>query len=146
MCFMLKDIQSYCLETDRVVPFPIIADPNRQLAVALDMIDEEQINDPEIAQTVRAMYVIDPSHRMRLSMLYPMSTGRSIGWVKINEFQTRWKNVHISVCKMAKLTERLRSQSKKFNIFFRTLILKRAKSLQINSTFFLSFAIIIFLH
>lgn len=42
------------------------------------MIDEEQMSDPDIAHTIRAMFIIDPSHRLRLSMLYPVSTGRSI--------------------------------------------------------------------
>lgn len=42
------------------------------------MIDEEQMSDPDIAVTIRAMFIIDPSHRLRLSMLYPVSTGRSI--------------------------------------------------------------------
>lgn len=59
-------------------PYPIIADPNRELAVALDMIDEDQKNDPEVAKTVRALYVIDPNHKLRLSMIYPMSTGRNV--------------------------------------------------------------------
>lgn len=59
------------------LPFPIIADPNRDLAVALDMVDEEQKNDIEIAKTVRALHIIDPNHRLRLSMIYPESTGRS---------------------------------------------------------------------
>lgn len=59
-------------------PYPIIADPKRELAVALDMIDEDQKNDPEIAKTVRALYVIDPNHKLRLSMVYPMSTGRNV--------------------------------------------------------------------
>lgn len=58
-------------------PYPIIADPNRELAVALEMIDEEQKNDIEIARTVRALYIIDPNHRLRLSMIYPESTGRN---------------------------------------------------------------------
>lgn len=74
----VKDIKSYCLDIEGEFPYPIIADPNRELAVALDMIDEEQKNDPEIAKTVRALYVIDPNHRLRLSMIYPMSTGRNV--------------------------------------------------------------------
>lgn len=41
------------------------------------MIDEEQKNDIEIARTVRALYIIDPNHRLRLSMIYPESTGRN---------------------------------------------------------------------
>lgn len=80
-----KDIDSFCKGSDREFPFPIIADPDRSLAVSLDMIDEEQMSDPDIAQTIRAMFIIDPSHRLRLSMLYPMSTGRSIRWV-LNHF------------------------------------------------------------
>lgn len=77
----LKDIRSFCYGVDREFPFPIIADPDRSLAVALDMIDEEQMTDPDFAQTIRAMFIIDPSHRLRLSMLYPVSTGRSIRFV-----------------------------------------------------------------
>lgn len=59
-------------------PYPIIADPKRELAVALEMIDEQQKDDPEVAKTVRALYVIDPKHRLRLAMVYPMSTGRNV--------------------------------------------------------------------
>lgn len=59
------------------LPYPIIADPNRELAVALDMVDEEQKNDIEYARTVRALHVIDPNHRLRLSMSYPETTGRN---------------------------------------------------------------------
>lgn len=77
-----KDIRSFCYGVDREFPFPIIADPDRSLALALDMIDDEQITDTDIAQTIRAMFIIDPSHRLRLSMLYPVSTGRSIRFAK----------------------------------------------------------------
>lgn len=74
----MKDIKSYCLDIVGDFPYPIIADATRELAVALDMIDEAQKDDPEVAKTVRALYVIDPSHRLRLSMIYPMSTGRNV--------------------------------------------------------------------
>lgn len=59
-------------------PYPIIADASRELAVQLDMIDESQINDPTAALTIRALYIIDPQHRLRLSMYYPTSTGRNV--------------------------------------------------------------------
>lgn len=42
------------------------------------MIDEDHKDDPEIAKTVRALYVISPDHKLRLSMIYPMSTGRNV--------------------------------------------------------------------
>lgn len=76
--FSLKDIKSYCLDIVGDFPYPIIADANRELAVKLDMIDEEQKNDPEIAKTVRALYIISPEHKLRLTMMYPMSTGRNV--------------------------------------------------------------------
>ncbi|XP_055300974.1 peroxiredoxin-6-like [Sitodiplosis mosellana] len=73
----INDITSYCSGIVSEFPYPIIADPNRELAVALEMIDDEQKNDIEVAKTVRALYIIDPNHRLRLSMIYPESTGRS---------------------------------------------------------------------
>lgn len=45
------------------------------------MIDEAQKDDPEVAKTVRALYVISPDKKLRLSMIYPMSTGRNVEWV-----------------------------------------------------------------
>lgn len=74
----IQDIKSYCLDIPGDFPYPIIADPERALAVSLDMIDEEQKNDPEVAKTVRALYIISPDKRLRLSMIYPMSTGRNV--------------------------------------------------------------------
>ncbi|XP_012283031.1 peroxiredoxin-6 [Orussus abietinus] len=74
----VNDIKSYCRDIPGSFPYPIIADPDRSLAVKLDMIDEEGQNDPEAALTVRALYVISPDHRLRLSMHYPTSTGRNV--------------------------------------------------------------------
>jgi alkyl hydroperoxide reductase subunit AhpC len=59
-------------------PYPIIADETRELAVLLDMIDEDNKNNEEEAMTVRALYIIGPDHKLRLSMLYPASTGRNV--------------------------------------------------------------------
>lgn len=74
----LQDIKSYCLDIPGEFPYPIIADPKRELAVQLDMIDADQIENPEAAKTVRSLYVISPDHKLRLSMIYPMSTGRNV--------------------------------------------------------------------
>lgn len=74
----VNDIKSYCLDIPGAFPYSIIADPTRELAVKFDMLTEEQRNDPEAAKTVRALYIIDPSHKVRLSMFYPMSTGRNV--------------------------------------------------------------------
>ncbi|RVT99353.1 peroxiredoxin [Rhodovarius crocodyli] len=55
------------------VNFPMIADPERKVATLYNMIHPEA--DPSV--TVRAVYVIDPKKKLRLSFLYPPSTGRN---------------------------------------------------------------------
>ncbi|KAK7604085.1 hypothetical protein V9T40_004358 [Parthenolecanium corni] len=74
----VNDIKSYCLDIKGDFPFPIIADPKRELAVKMDMLDEQGKDDPDNANTVRALYVIDPSKKLRLSIVYPTSTGRNV--------------------------------------------------------------------
>ena len=55
------------------VNFPIIADPNRAVATAYDMIH------PNAAEkfTVRSVFVIDPNKKIRLTITYPPATGRN---------------------------------------------------------------------
>jgi alkyl hydroperoxide reductase subunit AhpC len=55
------------------VNFPMIADPDRAVATLFGMIHPEV--DPAV--TVRAVYVIDPAKKLRLSLTYPPSTGRN---------------------------------------------------------------------
>ncbi|MES2261988.1 MAG: peroxiredoxin [Pseudomonadota bacterium] len=66
----IKDIE----ETQKtVVGFPIIADADRKVATLYDMIHPEQ----SATATVRTLFVIDPNKKIRLSLTYPMSTGRN---------------------------------------------------------------------
>lgn len=66
----VKDIE----ETQNVtLNFPIIADENRSIAEAYDMIHP---NATEKA-TVRSVFIIDPNKKIRLTMTYPPSTGRN---------------------------------------------------------------------
>jgi alkyl hydroperoxide reductase subunit AhpC len=61
-------------ETQNVeMNFPIIADEDRAVAVAYDMIH------PNADQkfTVRTVFVIDPDKKVRLTLTYPPSTGRN---------------------------------------------------------------------
>jgi len=74
----VADIKSYCLDIPGEFPYPIIGDESRELAVLLDMLDEKDQSNPDTAMTVRALYVIDPAKKLRLSMLYPASTGRNV--------------------------------------------------------------------
>ncbi|XP_017777782.1 PREDICTED: peroxiredoxin-6-like [Nicrophorus vespilloides] len=74
----VNDIKSYCLDIPGEFPYPIISDETRELAVRLDMIDETNRDSEDHAMTVRALYIIDPKHKLRLSMHYPASTGRNV--------------------------------------------------------------------
>lgn len=61
-------------ETQKVkMNFPIIADPNKKVAVAYDMIHPEA----DAKFTVRSVYIIDPNRKVRLTLTYPPSTGRN---------------------------------------------------------------------
>jgi alkyl hydroperoxide reductase subunit AhpC len=66
----IKDIE----ETQKtVVGFPIIADADKKVASLYDMIHPEQ----SVTATVRSLFVIDPQKKVRLTITYPMSTGRN---------------------------------------------------------------------
>jgi thioredoxin-dependent peroxiredoxin len=56
-----------------VVGFPIIADADKSVATAYDMIHPNQSE----TMTVRSLFVIDPKKKVRLIITYPMSTGRN---------------------------------------------------------------------
>jgi len=66
----IKDIE----ETQQtVVGFPIIADADKTVSNLYDMIHPNQ----SATATVRSLFVIDPAKRIRLTITYPMSTGRN---------------------------------------------------------------------
>nr|CAH7728426.1 unnamed protein product [Callosobruchus chinensis] len=76
--FQVNDIKNYCKDIPGEFPYPIISDPDRELAVQLDMIDAKFQKSDAHAGTIRALYIIDPKHILRLSMHYPQSTGRNV--------------------------------------------------------------------
>lgn len=60
--------------------FPIIADADRKIAWTYDMLDTqdtENIDQKGIAFTIRSVFIIDPTKKIRLTMMYPASTGRN---------------------------------------------------------------------
>lgn len=63
----IKETQGYALD------FPMLADADAKVSTLYDMIHPE--SDPTV--TVRAVYVIDPSRKIRLILTYPPSTGRN---------------------------------------------------------------------
>lgn len=53
--------------------FPIIADPDRKVAELYDMIHPGEGD----TSTVRAVFIIDPANKVRLTLTYPKSVGRN---------------------------------------------------------------------
>ena len=66
----IKDIN----ETQKTsVEYPIIADPDRKIADAYDMIHPNALDN----LTVRSVFVIGPDKKVKLTLTYPASTGRN---------------------------------------------------------------------
>ncbi|KFM68234.1 Peroxiredoxin-6, partial [Stegodyphus mimosarum] len=73
----IEDIKAYaCLKGDGF-PYPIISDEKRELAVSLGMVDPDEKDKAGLPLTCRAVFIIGPDKRLKLSMLYPASTGRN---------------------------------------------------------------------
>ncbi|KAK4322977.1 hypothetical protein Pmani_006301 [Petrolisthes manimaculis] len=72
----IKDIQAYNNLSGNF-PYPIIADPDRDLAVTLGMIDPDEKTASGMPLTCRAVFVIGPDKKLKLSILYPATTGRN---------------------------------------------------------------------
>ena len=66
----IKDINETQSTT---VNFPIIADPNRVVATAYDMIHP----NADDKMTVRSVFIIGPDKKVKLTITYPASTGRN---------------------------------------------------------------------
>src|SRR5881394_3491146 len=56
-----------------IMNFPLVADENRQVATAYDMI-HPNVDDKA---TVRSVFVIGPDKKVKLTITYPASTGRN---------------------------------------------------------------------
>ena len=62
--------------------FPIISDADRSLAHKLGMIDAVARDDKSgLPMTCRAVFIIGPDKTLKLSLLYPASTGHNFGEV-----------------------------------------------------------------
>ncbi|KAH8412300.1 hypothetical protein KR009_001098 [Drosophila setifemur] len=57
--------------------YPIIADNKRELALKLNMLDKDELNAEGIPLTCRAVFIVDDKRKLRLSILYPATTGRN---------------------------------------------------------------------
>jgi alkyl hydroperoxide reductase subunit AhpC len=66
----IKDINE---TQNTTVNYPIIADVDRKVANLYGMIHPQSLNN----LTVRSVFIIDPSKKLRLTLTYPASTGRN---------------------------------------------------------------------
>ncbi|XP_046999077.1 peroxiredoxin-6 [Schistocerca americana] len=73
----IEDIKSYGGHVADKFPYPIIADEGRDLAVQLGMLDPDERDKDGLPLTCRAVFVISPTKRLKLSILYPATTGRN---------------------------------------------------------------------
>jgi len=71
----IKDIQKY--KDLEKFPYPIIADEKRELAVHLGMVDPDEKDAKGLPLTCRAVFIIGPDKKLKLSILYPATTGRN---------------------------------------------------------------------
>lgn len=72
----IKDIQDYNKLSGNF-PFPLIADEKRELAVELGMLDPDEKDNAGLPLTCRAVFIVDENAKLKLSLLYPATTGRN---------------------------------------------------------------------
>jgi len=74
----IKDINAFqgC-DGKNNLPYPIISDENRSLAIMLGMLDEVDKDKSGIPLTARAVFIVGPDKKLKLSVLYPATTGRN---------------------------------------------------------------------
>lgn len=74
----LDDIKSYCPELrNKDFPYPLIADEKRELATLLGMLDPDEKDAQGLPLTCRSLFFIGPDKKLKASIIYPASTGRS---------------------------------------------------------------------
>ena len=72
----IKETQGFAPE------YPIIGDPDLAIAILYDMLPASASGDPAVRtaadnQTVRNVFVIGPDKKIKLILVYPMTTGRN---------------------------------------------------------------------
>lgn len=74
----IKDIEDITPDL-KSFTFPIIADTDKEVSFLYDMVDEEGFKNLNggIVQTIRSVYVIDPSKKIRITFTYPPAIGRN---------------------------------------------------------------------
>ncbi|OIW00679.1 hypothetical protein TanjilG_09648 [Lupinus angustifolius] len=71
----IKDIEAYT--PGAKVNFPIISDPKREIIKQLNMVDPDE-KDSTGNLPSRALHIVGPDKKIKLSFLYPATTGRNM--------------------------------------------------------------------
>jgi len=72
----IEDIKAYNNLSCSTFPFPLIAG-TREQASAFGMLDPDEIDGTGMPLTARCVFIIGPDKKLKLSLLYPASTGRN---------------------------------------------------------------------
>ena len=72
-----SDVMAFSGMPDEPLPYPIIADEVREIAHKFGIIDDKAKTATGMPLTARAVFIVDPSKKIRWSIMYPVSTGRS---------------------------------------------------------------------
>jgi alkyl hydroperoxide reductase subunit AhpC len=76
----IRDIVAYGNNDASIkgLPFPILADKNRDIATAYNMIDPWSSDMQRIPLTIRSVFIISPNNRLALTLNYPSHVGRNM--------------------------------------------------------------------
>ncbi|OVA05704.1 Alkyl hydroperoxide reductase subunit C/ Thiol specific antioxidant [Macleaya cordata] len=72
----IKDIEAYTPGCK--VDYPIIADPKREIIKQLNMVDPDEKDPNGNNMPCRALHIVGPDKKVKLSFLYPATTGRNM--------------------------------------------------------------------
>jgi 1-Cys peroxiredoxin 6 len=72
-----KDIEAYGGGKQKVT-YPILADPGRDAIRQLNMVDPDEKDSNGVSLPSRALHVVGPDKAVKLSFLYPATTGRNM--------------------------------------------------------------------
>ena len=73
-----KDVNTYNGEEPmEKLPFPIVDDKNWDFAFQLGMLDPAEKDEKGMPVTVRVVFIFGPDKKLKLSILYPATTGRN---------------------------------------------------------------------
>ncbi|CDO98712.1 unnamed protein product [Coffea canephora] len=68
---------SRTLKPITMVTYPIVADPNKEIIKQLNMVDPDEKDSSGNHLPSRALHIVGPDKNVKLSFLYPASTGRT---------------------------------------------------------------------